>query len=105
MHPDLRCQVERLEYLFNGQSGILRIPAGQCCDMPAAIALFERIDPKVQVIWVHAGELEAMAERDENGWEVFSENEACYRLVTPLLQPVTEAPSPPPETLVTHASP
>lgn len=53
--PDLWCQVEFLHYDAGARRGVLQMPAGQCCDMRACIALFERIDAAVEVIETVAG--------------------------------------------------
>ena len=52
---DLQCNVERIEYDFLRQLGVLRMPEANCCDMKGCIELFERIDPDVLRIETFAG--------------------------------------------------
>ncbi len=54
-HPDLHCAVKFLHYDFTTRTGALHMAQAEHCEMPAAIALFERIDPGVERIAIVAG--------------------------------------------------
>jgi hypothetical protein len=51
----LGCQVESVRYIALERRGVLHVPSGQCGDMGATMALFQRIDPDVEVIETWAG--------------------------------------------------
>ena len=46
----LMCSVNRLEYDFRTKVGIIEFVGADCCHMPAAVALFEAIDPGVLTV-------------------------------------------------------
>ncbi|MFS8051602.1 hypothetical protein QD357_02130 [Rhizobium sp. BR 317] len=54
-HPELQCAVFGLSYDFVTREGILNMDESNASDMTGCIALFKRIDPKVQAIQTVAG--------------------------------------------------
>jgi hypothetical protein len=52
----LGCEVHTLSYDFRTKVGSLDIQGGKSCEMQAAIALFELVDPEVRLIQIYAGE-------------------------------------------------
>lgn len=56
--PSLVTSVQRLEYDYESQRGILYMPTHCCTDMGGAVRLFQHIDPKVRVIYTFAGQAE-----------------------------------------------
>jgi hypothetical protein len=56
LYRSLGCEVRTLNYDFRTKVGSLDIQADTFCDMEAAIALFESIDPEARLIQCYAGE-------------------------------------------------
>lgn len=52
---ELQCDVIELRYDFEYARGCLILPPDTCVDMSGAIALFERVDPRVLQIETFAG--------------------------------------------------
>ena len=52
---ELKCSAEALHYNFVTRCGVIHLPEWHCTDMDGCIALFERIDPEVQLIRTFAG--------------------------------------------------
>jgi hypothetical protein len=47
---DLWCHPESMEYDFKSNTGVLRMPPVECCDMSGCIKMFKKIDPRVKRI-------------------------------------------------------
>jgi hypothetical protein len=64
----LVCGVKTIEYQPALQLGVLRMPAGNCCDMSGCIELFRRLDLGVRRIETFSGDVrDTRYERDDNG--------------------------------------
>ena len=68
----LVCNVRHLQYDFSTRMGKLWFPLNNCCDMGAAIKLFEAIDPRVKRIETIAGDFrDTVYVRCRKEWYVF----------------------------------
>jgi hypothetical protein len=66
---ELVSEVNRLTYDFDSFTGELFMPSGCCCDKDGCIALFQRIDPDVQMICTYVGEkLDTYYRREGQQW-------------------------------------
>ena len=54
-HDELQCDAQSIAYDFDRKTGLLKMVSGDCCDMSACVALFERIDPDVKRIDTFSG--------------------------------------------------
>jgi hypothetical protein len=62
-------EVRGVRYDVARRSGQLRMPDGCCCDKQACIALFEGIDPHVEIIFTYAGaRADTIYSRDSGKW-------------------------------------
>ncbi|MCW5706768.1 hypothetical protein [Shinella sp.] len=67
--PDLMCEVHSLTYDFPTRTGRLNMAQGNATDMAGAIALFERIDPNVELISTFAGDVpDTIYRRHRKDW-------------------------------------
>jgi hypothetical protein len=66
----LLCHVKRLSYDFSTHTGEMYFPAGNCCDMDGAVALFTAIAPGVHLIRTFAGtEPDTIFRRHRGQWK------------------------------------
>jgi hypothetical protein len=72
-HPQLQCKVEKIEYHYELKYGLIVMPPYNCTHMPAAIELFERIDPNVTCIQTIAGSQQdtRYVKRPDGRWGAF----------------------------------
>jgi hypothetical protein len=56
LYRNLGCEVRTLNYDFRTKVGSLDIQTDTFCDMEAAIALFESLDPEARLIQCFAGD-------------------------------------------------
>ena len=66
-HTGLQCGLEALEYSYTTHRLVLRLPLGECCDMPGAIRFATRLFPDVATIETYSGSEPDTIYRQVNG--------------------------------------
>ena len=70
-HPGLMCEAVSLSYDFETRTGQLVMAPENSCDMNTCVALFRKIDEKVQRIVTFAGGVADLSFRlGSSGWEI-----------------------------------
>jgi hypothetical protein len=69
-HEGLMCFVLRVDYDYRCRTGAVHMEVDSCCHAPGCIALFEGIDPDVEMIATFAGGKRDMTYKKVRGeWE------------------------------------
>ena len=70
--PELQCCALAVIYNWRIRAGVLVLPEENCTDMAGAIALFERIDPRVSTIVTTSGDdVDTRYEQSGGEWRAY----------------------------------
>jgi hypothetical protein len=75
-NAELQCSPMRMNYDFVRRVGTLNMMRNDRCDMAGCIALFERIDPKVERITTYSGADRTIYARLAGGWQAVTKDQA-----------------------------